>query len=161
MRYLLIDRIERLEINKQITAIKNVTMSEDVFSEHFIGSPVMPGALLIESLAQAGTALLEVSVDVKKKALLVMVVRAKFRALVRPGDQLLITVKLLSQDNDMAETDGTIHVGDRLVADARLVFAVQDVEKFYPEQIRNIIEAGYDVLLRDAQVVDPTRDRDE
>ncbi len=161
MRYLLIDRIERLEINKQITAIKNVTMSEDVFSEHFIGNPVMPGALLIESLAQAGTALLEVSVDMKKKALLVMVVRAKFRALVRPGDQLRVTVTLLSQDNDMAETDGTIHVGDRLVADARLVFALQDVEKFYPKELRSFVGTGYDILLRDAQVIDPTGDRDE
>ena len=156
MRYLLIDRIERLEINKRIIAIKNVAMSEDVFSEHFIGSPVMPGALLIESLAQAGTALLEVPGDVKRKALLVMVVRAKFRALVRPGDQLRVTVTLLSRDNDMAETDGTIHVGDRLVADARLVFALQDVEKFYSKEIRSIIEAGYNILLRDAQVIDST-----
>ena len=156
MRYLLIDRIERLQIDRQITAIKNVTLSEDVFSEHFIGNPVMPGALLIESLAQAGTALLEVSSEMRKKALLVMVMRAKFRSLVRPGDQLRITVTLLSQDNDMAETDCTIHVGDRLVADARLVFALRDVEQFYPDQIKNIVKVGYDFLLKDAQVIDET-----
>ena len=52
MRYLLIDHIERLECNKEIVAIKNVALSEDVYSDHFFGAPVMPGAFLIESLAQ-------------------------------------------------------------------------------------------------------------
>jgi 3-hydroxyacyl-[acyl-carrier-protein] dehydratase len=91
MRYLLIDRIQRLECNKEVVAIKNVSLSEDIYADHFFGSLVMPGALLIESLAQAGTALLEVSANYGKKALLVMVDRAKFRCLIRPGDQLSVT----------------------------------------------------------------------
>ena len=161
MRYVLIDRIERLQINRQITAIKNVTLSEDVFSEHFVGNPVVPGALLIESLAQAGTALLELSSELTKKALLVMVMRAKFRALVRPGDQMRIAVKLLSKDNNMADADCTIHVGDRLVADARLVFALQDAEQFYSEDVRKFVKVGYDVLLKDAQVIDQTGEGNE
>lgn len=173
MRYVLIDRIERLEIDRQIVAIKNVALSEDVFSEHFVGCPIMPGALLIESLAQAGTALLEVSLDsrkavhskvsvsVTKKALLVMVIRAKFRSLVRPGDQLRVSAKLISRGNDLAETDGIIHVGDRLVADARLVFALQDAENFYPGNVRQIVEAGYNVLLQDATIIDPSGDANE
>ena len=152
MRYVLIDRIERLEIDKKIVAIKNVTLSEDIFSEHFVGYPVMPGALQIESMAQAGTALLEVSAEVTgnpqsqvsatvtQKALLIMVLRAKFRALVSPGDQLRVTITLLSRDRDTAETDGTIHSGDRLVAEARLVFALQDVKKFYPENIKQLLQ---------------------
>jgi 3-hydroxyacyl-[acyl-carrier-protein] dehydratase len=61
MRYLMIDRVERIERGRRLTAVKNVSLSEDYFREHFIGSPVMPGALLIESLAQAATALLEIS----------------------------------------------------------------------------------------------------
>ncbi len=85
MRYLLIDRIQQVEFEKQLLAIKNVALSEDVYSEHFFGFPVMPGALLIECLAQAGTALLEISSDFKKKALLVMVEHAKFRRFVHPG----------------------------------------------------------------------------
>jgi 3-hydroxyacyl-[acyl-carrier-protein] dehydratase len=67
MRYLLLDRIVRLERNKEIQAIKNVTLSEDVYTEHFFGFPVMPGALQIECLAQAGTALLEVSESYQKQ----------------------------------------------------------------------------------------------
>ena len=68
MRYLFIDRIKTIECNKSITAIKNVALSEDVFIDHFIGYPVMPGALQIETVAQAATALLEVSANFKIKS---------------------------------------------------------------------------------------------
>lgn len=90
MRYLLIDKIKIMECNKKITAVKNVALSEDVFFDHFAGYPVMPGALQIEAVAQAATALPEVSSDFKSKALLNIVDKAKFRRLVKPGDQLLI-----------------------------------------------------------------------
>ena len=103
MRYLLIDRIQRLEFNKRILAIKNVALSEDIYSDHFFGFPVMPGALLIESVAQAGTALLEVSANYKKKALLIIVEQAKFRSLVQPGDQRAIFANRLSFDNHSAQ----------------------------------------------------------
>jgi 3-hydroxyacyl-[acyl-carrier-protein] dehydratase len=153
MRYLLIDRIERMECNQRVVAIKNVALSEDVFSEHFIGSPVMPGALLIESLAQAGTALLEVSARYRKKALLVMVDKAKFRSLVRPGDQLLVTATMRSLEPEYARIDGTIHVSGRLVMDAQLTFAVKGAEEFYPPQVRFLVDALYKVWLRDATLV--------
>ena len=77
MRYLLIDRIEFLKVNDNIRAVKCITLSEDVFSDHFFGYPVFPGALLVEVIAQAGTALLEYSSDFQKKALLVMVDQTK------------------------------------------------------------------------------------
>jgi enoyl-[acyl-carrier protein] reductase III len=83
MRYLLIDRIVRLEFNQQMLAIKNVALSEDVYSEHFVGFPVMPGALLIEALAQAGTALLEVSANLKKKETLTALVTGGSRGIGR------------------------------------------------------------------------------
>src|SRR5512140_2782338 len=98
MRYLLIDRVTDLEINRKLRAIKNAALSEDVYSDHFFGYPVMPGALMIESLAQAGTILLEVSCRWTQKAVLVMVEKAKFRSFVRPGDQLIIDMTLSSND---------------------------------------------------------------
>lgn len=153
MRYLLIDRIKRLEFNKHLTAIKSVALSEDVFSDHFFGFPVMPGALLIESLAQAGTALLEVSTDFKKKALLVFLEQAKFRHFVLPGDQLLITVNVLSFDNDFVRMDGSIQVAERLVANARLTFALKDANEFYPPKTRHLMEAIYEFWLKDAQLI--------
>jgi len=153
MRYLFIDRIQRLEVDKRLVAVKNVALSEDVFFDHFVGHPVMPGALLIECLAQAGTALLEVSANYKKKALLIIVDQAKFRSLVRPGDQLAIAVHLLSGDQASAQMDGTIHVGERLVMNARLTFALKDTDEFYPAKTRHIVEAVYDFWLQDAEII--------
>ena len=153
MRYLLIDRIQRLECNKELVAIKNVALSEDVFADHFWGSPVMPGALLIESLAQASTALLEVSASYRKKALLVMVDRAKFRRLVCPGDQLLVTATMRSLEHDNARIDGKIHVSDRLAMNAELTFVLKDVEEFYSPRVKFLVETIYDVWLKDAQLL--------
>lgn len=153
MRYLFIDRILRLEANKQIITIKNVTLSDDVFLEHFVGYPVMPGALLIEALAQAGTALLEVSTHFKKKALPVMIDQAKFRALARPGDQLKIAATILSLDQTAAQMDGTIHAADKLVATAKLTFALKEADEFYPPQTRFWVDAVYDFWLKDAELI--------
>jgi len=151
VRYLLIDRIEYLEANKFIRALKSVALSEDVFHDHFFGYPVMPGALLIESLAQAGTALLEYSTEFKKKAYLVMVEQAKFRKMVRPGDQLSVSGTLLSVSQNAAQMDGEIHVADKRVMDARLTFALDDADRFYPVKMRPFVEAIYDVWLEDTE----------
>lgn len=152
MRYLLIDRIQRLECNKEVVAIKSVALSEDVYSDHFVGAPVMPGALLIESLAQAGTALLEVSANLTKKAILIIVNRAKFRRLVRPGDQLFVTATVRSLENSHARIDGEIHVSNRLVMDAELVFVLKNADEYYPPRTRSLVETMYDVWLKDAQI---------
>jgi len=153
LRYLLIDRIQQVEFEKQLLAIKNVALSEDVYSEHFFGFPVMPGALLIECLAQAGTALLEVSSDFKKKALLVMVEHAKFRRFVHPGDQLSIAVNVISSDSPFISMDGTVHAAEHLVTDARLTFTHKEIGEFYPEKIKPMMDAVYRFWLKDAKLI--------
>jgi len=154
MRYLLIDRVLRLERNKSVHAIKNVTLSEDVYADHFMGFPVMPGALLIEAAAQAATALLEVSGNFQKKALLAMVERAKFRSMVRPGDQLYIDAKILGLTEEVAQIVAETHVGETLVMDAKLVFTLQPPEQFYPQKTRHLVETVYDIWLEGAELVD-------
>lgn len=153
MRYLLIDRVLRLERYKSVLAIKNVSLSEDVYTDHFLGFPVMPGALMIEAAAQAGTALLEVSLDFEKKALLAMVERAKFRSMVRPGDQILIDVKLSSATEEVAQIIAELHVGDTLVMDAKLILTLQPPEQFYPQKTRHLVETAYDIWLDGADLV--------
>lgn len=157
MRYILLDRIERFDPARRLIAIKSVSRSEDFFTDHFPGQPVMPGALLIECMAQAGTALLELSQDLRLKALLAMVDRAKFKSVVRPGDTLRIDVTTQSQDGAWARVDGSIRVNDRVVADALLTFSIHDLGPFYPEPIRSMLRLAYDDMLRDA-VVGPIRD---
>jgi 3-hydroxyacyl-[acyl-carrier-protein] dehydratase len=153
MRYYLIDRILQIDRYSQIIAIKNVALSEDIFVDHFVGFPVMPGAMQIESLAQAGTMLLEVSADFKKKALLVIIDQAKFRVLVRPGDQLLVTMNTISISSESAQLDGEIHVNDKLVTNARLTFALKAAEEFYLPKAKNLIEIAYNALLKEAKMI--------
>ena len=153
MRYLLIDRVVRLERDKSVLAIKNVTLAEDVYSDHFLGFPVMPGALMIEVAAQAGTALLEVSRNFQRKALLAMVDRAKFRAMVRPGDQLTVNGALTSLTEEVAHVATELRVGEKLAMDAKLVFTLQSSEQFYPEKTRHLVETAYDVWLDGAELV--------
>jgi 3-hydroxyacyl-[acyl-carrier-protein] dehydratase len=157
MRYLLVDRVVRLEANKSIHAIKNVTLSEDIYNEHFFGFPVTPGALQIEAVAQAATTLLEVSASFEKKAFLIMVKNAKFRHFVQPGDQLLIEAHVTSADNDTVQVDGTMRVGDKLVMDAKLVLGLRDAEEFYTPQTKPLVETMYAYLLKDADLVDVPR----
>ena len=156
MRYILIDKIEYLEYHRRIRAFKNVSSSEDFFRDHFIGQPVMPGALIIETFAQAGTALLEISDDVRCKALLAMVDRVKFRALVRPGDRMTIEVTVTDRDGTWVRTTCSARVGDKTVADGALTFTVQDAESFYPRDLRAYVELGYRQMLEGATIERPS-----
>jgi 3-hydroxyacyl-[acyl-carrier-protein] dehydratase len=153
MRYILIDRIERLERGKAIRAIKCVSLAEDVYTDHFVGAPVMPGALLIESLAQAGTALLEVSGQLTQKALLIMVDRAKVRGIVRPGDRLVIEAEVVSQDANSARLNGAISVDGRAVMTATVSFALAPVDDYYVPRWRNAVYSTYEIWLRDAELI--------
>jgi 3-hydroxyacyl-[acyl-carrier-protein] dehydratase len=157
MRYILLDKIERFHQSHRLIGIKTVSRSEDFFTDHFPGQPVMPGALLVECMAQAGTALLELSQDLRVKALLTMVDRAKFKTPVRPGDTLSVDVTLQSTDGAWARVDGVIRVQNRVVADAMLTFSIHAAAPFYPAAIHDMVKLTYDDMLRDA-VIGPISD---
>ena len=95
--FLLIDRVVAFERGKRLTAIKNVTINEPFFQGHFPGHPVMPGVLIIESMAQASGVLVKLSVphDAKQPVVfyLVKVDKARFNRIVVPGDQLTLEVE--------------------------------------------------------------------
>ena len=152
MRYLFIDKILKLHKNTSIEAVKCVALSEDYFTDHFAGYPVMPGALMIESLAQAGTALLEYSGGFKKKTLLVMVHEAKFRTPVRPGSQLTVSGEIVSMTETSAQMDGSIFCNRKLVANALLTFSLQEIDTFYPQNLRFMIGSVYDNWLDGAEI---------
>ncbi len=96
---LLIDRVlsYTLEPEKTLTAVKNVTSNEPFFQGHFPGLPVMPGVLILESMAQACGVLAHVALatsdDIGSIYYLVKIDKAKFNRKVVPGDQLLMEVK--------------------------------------------------------------------
>ncbi len=97
--FLMIDKVESVEPNKSIVGIKNVTTNEPHFTGHLPEMPVMPGVMIIESLAQAGGILIYKTLGVYPKEdeffYLAGVDNARFKRTVLPGDQLKLTVELV------------------------------------------------------------------
>ncbi len=125
--FLLVDRIEELEAER-IVGIKNVTINEPFFVGHFPDFPVMPGVLIVESMAQvAGVLVLSQIEDRKSKlVLLASVEEAKFRRPVRPGDQLRIEMKVLKRKASIAKMNGTAMVDGVVVAEATMLCKLAD-----------------------------------
>lgn len=121
--FLLVDRILECEENKRIVGIKNVTINEPFFEGHFPGHPVMPGVLIVESMAQTGGLLVGMvkgDETRNKVCYFVSVDKAKFRRPVRPGDQLRIEMDVLSCKRGIWAFAGKVFVGGKMVAEAEL-----------------------------------------
>ena len=113
--FLLVDAIEEMERWKRIVGIKNVTINEHFFQGHFPGKPIMPGVLIIESMAQTGGLLLLQEVEDREKKLLYFVAidDARFRRPVVPGDQLRIEVNVLAWRGTFCKLQGRATRGRR------------------------------------------------
>jgi UDP-N-acetylglucosamine acyltransferase len=122
----LVDAITEHEPGKRLVAVKNVAVSEDYFQGHFPGTPVMPGVLMIETLAQVATLLLVYGTDGRPTghAYLRGVDDAKFRRSVVPGDRLRLEVTLGRRRRTLARAHGVASIGDTVVAEAELVMGV-------------------------------------
>ena len=122
--FLLIDKVIKIEENK-ITAIKNVTANEYYFQGHFPAEPVMPGVLIIESLAQAGAVALLIKDEFKGKiAYFAGINNAKFRRKVVPGDTLRLEVELTKIRGKAGVGYGIAYVDDKKVCEGELTFMV-------------------------------------
>jgi 3-hydroxyacyl-[acyl-carrier-protein] dehydratase len=115
--FLLIDRVLELELGKRVVAIKAVTANEPQFTGHFPGRPIMPGVLMVESMAQAGAvAVLSVPENRGKLALFAGIDDCRFRRTVLPGDTLRIEVtveklsRLFGKAHTVASVDGEVAV---------------------------------------------------
>jgi 3-hydroxyacyl-[acyl-carrier-protein] dehydratase len=132
MRFFLIDRITLWEVGAAAEAIKNVALSEDFFDDHFPRRPIMPGVLMLEGMAQLSGLLLEASLkarhDLDAKAVLTVVERTKFRAMVRPGDTLRYRAEVMSVNADGGKAAVRALRDGRLVASTAMVFAFQHVD---------------------------------
>jgi beta-hydroxyacyl-ACP dehydratase FabZ len=124
---LLVDRIEELETDR-IVGIKNVTVNEPFFIGHFPEFPVMPGVMILECMAQvAGVLVLSQIPDRKSKlVLLASVSEAKFRKPVKPGDQLVIEMKVSKRKATIAKMYGTATVAGVVVAEAEMMCKLAD-----------------------------------
>ena len=126
--FLLIDRILEMKPGKSLTAIKNVSISEPFFQGHFPNQPVMPGVLIIEAMAQAGSFLLLHTTDEPEKKLMYFsgIDKSRFRRQVYPGDQIFFKVDLLKLKMGTCKLQGTAYVDDRVVAEAIFITTIAD-----------------------------------
>jgi 3-hydroxyacyl-[acyl-carrier-protein] dehydratase len=125
--FLLVDRIVEIEPGKRVVGIKNVSCNEPFFQGHFPGNPIMPGVLIIESMAQVGAyAALDHPEAQGKIALLARVDNARFRHPVVPGDTLRIEVELIRVRGNLGRLGCSAYVEGKLVADAEMTFALVD-----------------------------------
>jgi 3-hydroxyacyl-[acyl-carrier-protein] dehydratase len=96
--FVLVDKVVSMELGKEITAIKNVTINEPYFPGHFPYHPVMPGVLIIEALAQAAALLSFKTMNTKPTEDSVYyfagIDNARFKKPVNPGDQIILYVKI-------------------------------------------------------------------
>lgn len=126
MRWIWIDRFIEFESGKQATAIKNVSLAEEHLHDHFPGYPVMPASLILEGLAQTGGLLVGEHSRFEEKVILAKVSKAVFHFLAVPGDTLRYTAVIGSITEGGARVSATSHVGDRLQAEAEIMFAHLD-----------------------------------
>jgi 3-hydroxyacyl-[acyl-carrier-protein] dehydratase len=127
----MLDRITELSPGQVARGVKCVSLSDDLFGEHFPGHPIMPGALLVESMAQLGGVLLEATLRQRGRhdlhALLTMIDRTKFRRAVRPGDRLELEAKVETATEDGGRVKAWARLDGALAAEAELGFAFAHV----------------------------------
>ncbi|MBV8113384.1 MAG: 3-hydroxyacyl-ACP dehydratase FabZ [Silvibacterium sp.] len=134
--FLLIDRLMEFERKKRIVAIKNVTINEPFFAGHFPNYPIMPGVLIVESIAQAGGALLLTEIPDRDSKLMVFtgIERAKFRRPVVPGDQLRIEIDVLNWKPRAVRMQGRCTVDGKLACEAIVMCQLVPRQKDAPAE---------------------------
>ncbi|AKF24727.1 3-hydroxyacyl-ACP dehydratase [Sulfurovum lithotrophicum] len=125
--FLLVDRITDMKVGEYVEGYKNVSISEPVFQGHFPNHPIYPGVMIIEGMAQAGGLLAFESVssinaeEIKEKVVYFLSIdKAKFRAPVTPGDQLVYRISVMKSKGTIWQFDAKAYVEDKLVAQAEL-----------------------------------------
>ncbi|MGK9235706.1 3-hydroxyacyl-ACP dehydratase FabZ [Inquilinus limosus] len=126
---ILVDRVVDVVPDESCTGIKNVTINEGFFQGHFPRYPVMPGVMIVESMAQTAAVLVVATLGEEAKGKLVYfmtVDSARFRRPVTPGDSLRVHVRKLQQRRNVWKFSGEVKVDGTLVAEAEFAAMIMD-----------------------------------
>ena len=129
--FLFIERVMSLSSNK-IIAVKDLSGNEDFFSGHFVGFPIMPGALTVEGIGQAATLLVRSNIpNHKEKDILAYKLKeVKFMAPIVPPAQVRFEIDLIAQDEREAILQGKVFVKNAMVAEALVMLAIVNKSDF-------------------------------
>lgn len=154
MRFHMIDRIETIHHEEYITAVKCISLSDDVFNEHFPGHPVFPGSLVLEGLAQLGGSFFEITMKERgisvRRAVLTIVREFKLRRPAGPGDRLLYRADILSMQEDYGVAKVKATLDEEVSAEGELMFSFVDMSHDRLQQSR---EELYDIVTKDMKVL--------
>lgn len=125
--FLLLDRIIEMDLEKGfIVGQKNVTINESFFQGHFPETPIMPGVLILEALAQCGGVMVHLKAEIPRIAVLLSVNNAKFRQPVYPGDTLILKCEGLHFSAKGGRVKAEAYVNDKIAVQAEIGFALVD-----------------------------------
>lgn len=122
--FVMVDRIIEINGDESGIGIKNVTINEPQFQGHFPENPIMPGVLLIETMAQASGWLLIAMTKFQRMPFLAAVKEAKMRSFVSPGDLLRIEAGIVHEGSGFAMTSAKVLVGGELRCNATITFGI-------------------------------------
>lgn len=122
MRFWLLDKIRSYEPDRELAAVKNVTLAEDYLADHFPEFPVLPGVFMLEAATQAGAWLLRLSENFSHSVISLKEAKnIKYADFVAPGQSLDITVSMLKKDDRLATFKIDGQIGDRQTLSGRIV----------------------------------------
>lgn len=127
---LLVDRVIEMDGDRRALGIKNVSINEPFFQGHYPGTPIMPGVLIVEAMAQLGGLLMSRTLEHQGKiAILLSLDNVKLRKAVTPGDQLILEAESIRATARKAELRCRAMVGDKLAAEADIRFMMVDPDQ--------------------------------
>ncbi|MFW6060277.1 MAG: UDP-3-O-acyl-N-acetylglucosamine deacetylase [Phycisphaeraceae bacterium] len=127
---LLVDRVIEIDGDRRVVGIKNVSVNEPFFQGHYPGTPIMPGVLVVEAMAQLSGVLIGQKLEhTGKLAVLLSLDRVKLRKPVTPGDQLLMEVEAVKVRSRIAHMRCRAYVGEEPAAEAEVKFMLVDEDQ--------------------------------
>ena len=141
MRFLLVDRIVRLDPGVSIEAEKSLPATEELFRDHFPGFPVVPGVLLTEMMAQTAGKCLNAQRAPRGNAMLIEIRSAKFRSWVRPDEVIKLFATIERDQGELATASAHAEVEGKKVCSTQLLFAFKPIADFAPDYRDEVLEA--------------------
>lgn len=122
--FLMVDRVLEREEGKRVVALKNVTVNEPFFQGHYPQTPVMPGVMIVEAMAQAGGLAVGGAPGEDLLPLLAAVEKVRFRRVVKPGDQLVIKAEVQAARANLVKIAAKAEVDGQVAAEGNLTFVL-------------------------------------